>query len=170
MATRIEERAHTARGHQGFFSFPDPVNDVAARTVATGVVLQVLALLITHNRLLFLPLCYGFAVRVLAGPKISPLGLLATRVVAPKLSSHTKLVPGKPKRFAQGIGVVFSFSAAILALVSASFIPAAIVLALLGIAAGLEAGLGFCLGCKSFALLFRLGLVSYDDCPNCVIG
>ena len=152
-----------------FFGFPDPVNDVAARTVATGVVLEVIALLITHNRLIFIPLCYGFAVRLMAGPKISPLGLFATRIAAPRLPSHLKLVPGKPKRFAQGIGVVFSFSAAALALALRDFTPAAIVLGILGVAASLEAIFGFCLGCKAFAILFRLGVVKYDDCPTCVV-
>ncbi len=152
-----------------FFGFPDPVNDVAARTVAAGVVIEVIALLITRNRLIFIPLCYGFAVRLMAGPKISPLGLFATRVAAPRLANHLKLVPGKPKRFAQGIGVVFSFSAAALALLLHDFTPAAILLGMLGFAASLEAIFGFCLGCKAFAILFRLGMVHYDDCPSCVV-
>ncbi|MDA8262415.1 MAG: DUF4395 domain-containing protein [Actinomycetota bacterium] len=154
---------------RGFFSFPDPVEDVAARTVAAGVVLQVALLLLTHNRLILIPLCYGFMARVLAGPKISPLGLIATRIVAPRLEKYSKRVPGKPKRFAQGIGAALSLVAAILALGFSSFVPAAIVLACLGVAATLEAAAGFCLGCKLFALLFRLGLVAYDDCPNCVL-
>ncbi len=162
--------SQTNAERRSFFGFPDPVNDVAARTVATGVVIEVVALLLTHNRLIFIPLCYGFAVRLMAGPKISPLGLFATRIAAPRMKNHLKLVPGKPKRFAQGIGVVFSFTAAALALGLHSFAPAAVVLGMLAVAASLEAALGFCLGCKAFAILFRFGIVSYDDCPNCVIG
>ncbi len=165
---QIFEDKSVRRGRR-FFTFPDPVDEVAARTVAAGVVLQVVLLLATRNRMIFVPLCYGFLVRVMAGPKISPLGLLATKVVAPRLSAHSKPVPGKPKRFAQGIGAVMSLAAATLSLLFSSFVPAAIVLALLGVAATLESALGFCLGCKIFGWLFRLGLVSYDDCPTCMI-
>ncbi|MDA8386194.1 MAG: DUF4395 domain-containing protein [Actinomycetota bacterium] len=157
------------QGRKAFFSFPDPVDDAAARTVAAGVVLQVALLLITRDRLLLIPLCYGFMARVLSGPKISPLGLIATRIVAPRLKALSKPVPGKPKRFAQGIGAIMSLTAAILSLTVSSFVPAAIVLVFLGAAATLEAAAGFCLGCKLFALLFRIGLVGYDDCPNCVL-
>jgi hypothetical protein len=32
----------------------------------------------------------------------------------------------------------------------------------------LEAGFGFCVGCKLFALLARLGLVRPDVCVDCV--
>ena len=169
METRRIVDHKSAQRARGFFSFPDPVDEVAARTVAAGVVLQVVLLLATRNRLIFVPLCYGFLVRVMSGPKISPLGLLATRLVAPKLAKHSKPVPGKPKRFAQGIGAVMSVAAALLSLIFPSFLPAAVVLALLGVAATLESALGFCLGCKIFAWLFRLGFVSYDDCPTCVI-
>ena len=169
MDTRQTLGDKTTRRGTGFFSFPDPVDEVAARTVAAGVVLQVVLLLATRNRLIFVPLCYGFLVRVMAGPKISPLGLLATRIVAPRLARHAKPVPGKPKRFAQGIGAVMSLAAAAISLLLPSFLPAAVVLALLGVAATLESALGFCLGCKIFAWLFRLGLVGYDDCPTCVI-
>lgn len=156
-------------GKQGFFTFPDPVNEVAARVVAIGVVAQVVLLAITHNRLLFVPLCYGFLARVSSGPKISPMGIIATKLVAPRLSKYEKLVAGKPKRFAQAIGVVFSFGAAILALTFSSFTPALIVLIALGVAASLEGFLGFCLGCKIFGIAFNLGLVNYDDCPTCVV-
>jgi len=48
-----------------------------------------------------IPLAYGFWARVLTGPTLSPLGQLATRVVAPRLPVEPKLVPGPPKRFAQ---------------------------------------------------------------------
>ncbi|MDA8196914.1 MAG: DUF4395 domain-containing protein [Actinomycetota bacterium] len=160
----------TVGGKQGFFSFPDPVNEVAARAVAIGVVLQVVLLAMTHNRLLFIPLCYGFLARVSSGPKISPMGIIATKLVAPRLSRYEKLVAGKPKRFAQAIGVIFSFGAAILSVAFSSFTPALVVLIALGLAASLEGFLGFCLGCKIFGIAFNLGLVNYDDCPTCVVN
>src|SRR5205823_14473770 len=61
-------------------------------------------------------LAYGFVARVLTGPTLSPLGQLVTRVVTPWLGLPPKYVSGPPKRFAQGIGVAFSTTAAILAL------------------------------------------------------
>jgi hypothetical protein len=34
-------------------------------------------------------------------------------------------------------------------------------------AASLEAALGFCLGCKMYAVAQRVGLISDDACPEC---
>jgi hypothetical protein len=44
---------------------------------------------------------------------------------------------------------------------------ARIVVALLVVAATLEAALGFCLGCKVFALLMRAGLIPEGVCAEC---
>ncbi len=41
------------------------------------------------------------------------------------------------------------------------------VVALLGIAAFLEAAFGLCLGCKVFGLLMRLGVVPDEVCAEC---
>ena len=41
------------------------------------------------------------------------LTFLATRVVAPRLPNAERLVPGTPKRFAQGIGTALSTAAAV---------------------------------------------------------
>jgi len=65
-----------------FFSFPNPVNDAAARTVAIGVVTMALVALVTNTAWLLIPLTYGFVARVAAGPKISPLGQFAVRIAA----------------------------------------------------------------------------------------
>jgi hypothetical protein len=62
------------------FSFPNPVNEVAARLVASGVVLLSLATIVFQEPLLTLLLAYGFLARVATGPKLSPLGLLVTRI------------------------------------------------------------------------------------------
>lgn len=148
------------------FTFPNPVNDVAARTVASGVVaLSVLFLISGWVWVLFL-LAYGFWARVLAGPTLSPLGQLATRVVAPQFSGHAKMMPGPPKRFAQGIGVAFSSTALVLAL-SVGVGAAQIVIGMLSIAAVLEAALGYCLGCKIFGLLMKIGVIPASICEEC---
>jgi Domain of unknown function (DUF4395) len=148
------------------FTFPNPVNDFAARTVATGVVVMSVFYLITGWTWILIPLCFGFWARVLTGPTLSPLGQLATRVVAPRISGTPRLTPGPPKRFAQAIGVAFSTAALVLALgVGAG--PAKIVIAVLTIAAFLEAAFGFCLGCKVFAILMKLGAIPESVCAEC---
>ncbi len=150
----------------GLFTFPNPVDDAAARTVATGVVLMALGVAVLGWGWLLIPLTYGFWARVLTGPRLSPLGLFATRVAAPRLTAIHRLVPGPPKRFAQGVGVAFSTTASVLWVLGA--VPAArVVVALLAAAAFLEAAFGYCLGCKVFGLLMRTGLVPESVCEDC---
>jgi hypothetical protein len=149
-----------------FFSFPNPVNDVAARTVASGAVLMALAVAVLGWGWVLVPLTYGFVARVLAGPRISPLGQFATKVVAPRLPQYEKLMPGPPKRFAQGIGVAFSVTASVLWLAGAPT-AARIVVGMLAGAAFLEAAFGFCLGCKVFGLLMKAGVIPEDVCEDC---
>ncbi len=148
------------------FSFPNPVDEVAARTVAAGVVTLSVAYLVTGWFPLLAVLGYGFVARVASGPRFSPLGLFATRVVAPRLRSASRLVPGPPKRFAQGIGVVVSVSALIAHLLGAGSV-ATVLVGMLVIAAGLEAIVGFCLGCRIFAGLMRLGVIPDEVCADC---
>lgn len=149
------------------FTFPNPVNDYAARTVATGVVLLCVATLALRQPWILVPVAYGFWARVLSGPRFSPLGQLATRVVAPRLPREPKLVPGPPKRFAQAIGVVFSTTALVLWFGFGLYTAALVVVALLGSAAFLEAAVGLCLGCKAFAVLMRLGVIPEPVCKEC---
>ena len=52
------------------FRFPDPVNEVSARLVAAGVVVQCAAILVTGWRWLLIPLAYGFVARVATGPTL----------------------------------------------------------------------------------------------------
>jgi hypothetical protein len=149
------------------FTFPNPVNDYAARTVATGVVLMGVATIAFDQPWILILLAYGFWARVLTGPTLSPLGQLATRVVAPRLPFEPKYVPGPPKRFAQAIGVVFSSTALVLWYGSGDHTAAFVVVGLLTGAAFLEAAFGLCLGCKGFAVLMRLGVVPESVCLEC---
>ena len=149
------------------FSFPDPVNEVSARLVAAGVVVMVTLAIALDLKWLTVVLAYGFVARVATGPTFSPLGQFVTRVVTPRLGLAERPVPGPPKRFAQGVGVVFSVTALVLTLLG--YWSAAVgVLALLGTAALLESALGLCLGCKAFALLMRVGLIPPEVCERCV--
>lgn len=147
--------------------FPNPVNEVSARLVAAGVVLLATITIVFDVRWLTLVLAYGFVARVLTGPKLSPLGQLVTRVITPALDLEPRLVPGPPKRFAQGIGAAFTLTAAALAYGPDRFDLAQLVLGALVIAASLEAFVGLCLGCKAFAILMRLGVIPARICEEC---
>jgi len=148
------------------FSFPNPVNEKAARVVAGGVLVAVLLTLATSWYWLLIPLAYGFWARLLTGPTLSPLGWAAQKVIAPRLGPR-KPVPGPPKRFAQGIGAVMSSAGLVLALMLGEHAAADAVLLALVAAAGLESVFGYCLGCKLFGLLIRAGLVPETECEEC---
>ncbi len=165
MTATTQDEALTTPSTGSFFSFPNPVNEKAARVVAGGVVVMAAAMVILGWGWLLIPLTYGFIARVTTGPRFSPLGLFATRIAAPRLG-EPRLVPGPPKRFAQGVGVVFTVSASVLWILG--FPGAArIVVAMLLVAAALEAFVGLCLGCKVFALLMRVGVIPNEVCEEC---
>jgi hypothetical protein len=151
--------------------FPHPVNELAARAVAGGVLLGSIATLTlgvaADDGWLWLvaALAYGFVARVLTGPKLSPLGQLATRLVAPRLGPP-RLVAGPPKRFAQAIGAVVTVSA-VVSLAFGRPLGAEVLLGLLVVAAGLESIAGFCIGCTVFGGLMRIGLVPESTCEAC---
>lgn len=159
------------KGVLAVIGFPNPVNEKAARTVAGGVLLiailtLTLSLAVSDNWVwVSAPLAAGFIARVLTGPKLSPLGQLATRVIAPRLGAP-KLVPGPPKRFAQGVGVVFTGGATVF-VATGHPLGAQVLLGGIIIAAGLESIFGYCLGCKVFGVLMRHGLIPADTCEAC---
>ncbi len=149
-----------------FFSFPNPVNDAAARTVALGVVTMSVVALLTNTAWLLIPLTYGFVARVAAGPRISPLGQFAVRIAAPRLTKWQKPLPGPPKRFAQAMGLAFSGTATIVWL-TAGWGDARWILVPLIFAASLEGFLGYCLGCTVFGWLMRVGVIPEEICLEC---
>jgi hypothetical protein len=147
-------------------SFPNPVNEKAARVVAGVVLVTVILILATSWYWLLIPLAYGFWARVLTGPTLSPLGWMAQNVIAPRLGPK-KPVPGPPKRFAQGMGALMSTLALVFALIVGNHTAADIVLVLFLPAAGLESIVGYCVGCKMFGTLMRMGVVPQSVCEEC---
>ena len=113
-------------------------------------------------------LAYGFVARVLTGPKLSPLGQLVTRSSRPRLPVAPKLVAGPPKRFAQGIGAVFSVTTAVLALGFGFEGAADVVLGLLVVTATPRVACSpTASGCHVFALLMRTGVIPAEVCERC---
>lgn len=152
-----------------FFSFPNPVNETSARVVATGATAMAGAYAATGWAWILVPLLWGFAARVATGPRLSPLGRLATQVVTPALEGRgvvSRFVPGPPKRFAQTVGLVFSLAATVAALAGAD-IASRWIAAALAAAAFLEAAFALCLGCIMFGWLMRAGLVPESVCAEC---
>ncbi|MGH8860960.1 MAG: DUF4395 domain-containing protein [Jatrophihabitantaceae bacterium] len=154
------------------FDFPNPVNEKAARAVAGGVAVLCVAILVLTPALghawlwLTVGLAYGFLARVATGPTLSPLGQLATRVLAPRLGS-SRPVPGPPKRFAQAIGATLSVLAAITGVGLGLDAVALVLVAMILVAATLESVVGFCVGCWIFGHLMRVGVIPEDTCAAC---
>lgn len=148
------------------FRFPNPVNETSARLVAGGVVIQAVAFLVLREGWVLIPLTYGFLARVLTGPTLSPLGQLVTRVITPLVPGEGRLVPGPPKRFAQGIGATCTSIASIAWLLGAPVVSDAFV-AMIVVAATLESVFAYCLGCVIFNRLMRWGVIPDDVCAEC---
>ncbi len=150
-------------------SFPNPVNETSARLVAAGVVAQAIVFLVVREWWVLLPLTYGFLARVATGPTLSPLGQFVTRVATPWLetqlldrnpSFHSRQVPGPPKRFAQGIGLAFTAAASVAWALGATSV-AIVLIAMLAVAATLEAAFAVCLGCIAYSAIW--GCADCDD-------
>ena len=147
-------------------SFPNPVNETSARLVAGGVVILGATFVGTGNAWILVALTYGFVARVLSGPTFSPLGRLVTQVITPSLNVRHRFVPGPPKRFAQGIGAAFTLAAAVLMFADDPAL-ARVVIAMLVVAAFLEAVFAVCLGCIVFGWLMKLGVIPQGVCEEC---
>jgi hypothetical protein len=113
------------------------------------------------------PLAYGFAARVAAGPTFSPLGRLATQLVVPALPIAPRPVDGPPKRFAQGIGAALSVTAVVAHFAFGTTTVAFVMVGAIAVAATLESVFGFCVGCKMFAVLIRAGVIPESVCAAC---
>ena len=148
------------------FSFPHPVNEYAARSVAACVCILTIATIITSWLPLAIFLAYGFWARVLTGPSLSPIGQFSTRIITTKFIKSDRPVARPPKRFAQAIGVCFSTGALICLLLEIPSIAQALLI-ILAIFAFLESAFGFCAGCKTFSLLMKIGLVPAEICERC---
>jgi hypothetical protein len=99
-----------------------------------------------------------FVVGAAAGLRYAPYGLLFRCLIRPRVGPPRELEPEAPPRFAQAMGAVFAligvvgFAAGVPAL---GLLATAMALA----AAFLNAAFGFCLGCETFLLLRRAGVL-----------
>jgi hypothetical protein len=152
---------------RSLFSFPNPVNETSARLVAGAVAVLAVVAVTTREGPLLAVLAYGFVARALTGPTLSPLGLLVTRVVTPRLRVRHRYAPGPAKRFAQAIGAGFSVAATLLYYAAGAHMAAFWLAGVLAVFASLEALFGLCIGCRVFYLGIRHGLVPAAVCAEC---
>lgn len=147
--------------------FPRSVDDVSARLVAGGVVVLSAAYVASGWVPLLVLLTYGFVARTLSGPTLSPWGQVVTRVVRPRLDVAAQPTAGPPKRFAQAIGASLTLTAVVTLVLDGSDVVPRVLVGAVTVAATLEAALGFCLGCRVFALLMRVGVIPESVCEEC---
>ncbi len=146
------------------FSFPQQVNERAARVVAGVVALTLSLALVLQLPWLVPPLALGFLLRLGWGPRFSPLARVAMFSAARLWD--VRPVTGAPKRFAQGIGALCTLCASALFAAGQDRIAWSLV-GLVLLFATLEAALGFCMGCWTYARLQRIGLIPADTCTDC---
>lgn len=120
------------------------------------------AFLYFNSGWILVPLVYGFAARVLAGPTFSPLAQFVTRFATPFVERFVpagEQVPGAPKRFAQSIGLVVSSLAAVAWLLDATDVAVVLITSLV-FASTLQLS-GFCLACPVYNAIW--GCADCDD-------
>jgi len=86
--------------------------------------------------------------------------------VTPLIRREHRLVPGPPKRFAQGVGLAFTVAASVAWATGAHGASHTLIAALV-VAASLEAVLAVCLGCSVFNRLMRWHLIPASVCAEC---
>ena len=148
------------------FGFPSVVNERAARVIAGVVAVLGGVVLLTGWHVLTALMAAGFLLRVVGGPRLSPVGRLVADHVAPRLGPPIPTA-GPPKRFAQGVGLVVTTSAAVAGLGFGLTVLPAVLMSVLVFFAVLESAIGFCAGCWAFARLIAWGLVPEEVCAAC---
>ncbi|KAJ3090130.1 hypothetical protein HK102_004589 [Quaeritorhiza haematococci] len=161
-----------------FFSFPNPINtaDSVIHYTITCIWLLVGVLLnyFYGVKWVFIPLTYGFVARTLCGPRLDPQAFLVLFVLRPLLSDRweilpTSFVPGPPKRFAHVIGSTFAITTTTLIYCNQQ-IPAYAVAGCFFCAAFLGGAFNYCIACKIFYYLMRMGLVPISVCETCYVN
>lgn len=132
----------------------DTVNERVLRILAVFVVtLTAIALFIVEPWIMFF-LAVDFAVRAFSYPQFSLLRFLAQKI-SQVLKQEPVPVNAGPKRFAAGLGMVFSLLIGGL-LFTDYFFLTALAGGMLVACAVLESVAGYCVGCKIYTLQLQL--------------
>ena len=115
-------------------------------------------LLVTQSPWIILLIAADFALRGFGYARISPIARTSTALVSGFNINETMIDAG-PKRFAARLGLVFSLVISVLLFtgsatgLGACSTTACGLTAMLALFAGLEAFLGFCVGCRVYSLI-----------------
>ncbi|NEU69198.1 DUF4395 domain-containing protein [Spirosoma agri] len=131
------------------------INENKVRTIAFFVLLTGIAYIVTSYWLLPLFLTVDFALRAFDYGKFSPLAQLSDAVVK-GLNFPVRPIDQAPKRFAAGVGMVFTTAMLILHAIG---INTLILTSVLLIFAALELLAGICAGCYVYTILKRSKLI-----------
>ncbi|MCA6363322.1 MAG: DUF4395 domain-containing protein [Bacteroidetes bacterium] len=132
----------------------DTVNERVLRIIAAFVVsLTAVSLFIVEPWIMFF-LAFDFAVRAFSFPQYSLLRFLSLKI-SNALGQQPVPVNAGPKRFAAGLGMLFSMVIGVL-LFSDYFFLTALTGGMLVACAVLESVAGFCVGCKIYMLQEQL--------------
>jgi len=147
--------------------FPRVVDDVNVRLIASVVLVLAIAALALNQWWIYAVLAIDFTLRTSFGPRASPLAQVVVRFVRPRITAAVRPTPGPPKRFAACIGAALTSIAAVLWVLGVAS-PVVVMIGVIMIAfPALEAVLGFCVGCKVFGVLMKLGVVPEEICLEC---
>lgn len=126
------------------------INENKARVNAFFVLGLAVTFLLTSVWLIFALLAVDFLLRATNWAKYSPIGFLSDAVIG-QLKIKNKPVDRAPKRFAAGVGFVFTAGILILLALQQHF-AAQVLTVVLIIFACLEAFAGLCVGCYVYTL------------------
>ena len=130
----------------------------ATRFTAFFVFTALIILLATQSSWIILLIAADFALRGFGYAHISPLARASTALVS-GININETMIDAGPKRFAARLGLLFSLVISALLLtgtaahLGACSATACGLTALLALFAGLEAFLGYCVGCRVYSLL-----------------
>ncbi|MBK8469809.1 MAG: DUF4395 domain-containing protein [Actinomycetales bacterium] len=153
--------------------FPQVVDDVTVRLVATIVLIVGIVALVFGAWWLYAVLAVDFVLRSIFGPRLSPLAQVVLRLIRPAVPAQPRPTAGPPKRFVASIGAVLTTAATGFALVATATGSSSAATAVFAIGAvmvvfpALEAVAGLCIGCVVFAQLIRLGWLPERVCLEC---
>lgn len=134
------------------------VNEPVVRIVAAFVVLIVIVSFLFQLWPLAIMLGVDFMTRAFFKGQGSVLKMMA-QFLFEKSGAQPKWVDAAPKKFAAGIGMIFSFALAIGTFFDWN-VFSLIVLIIFGFCAILESALAFCVGCQVYTILKNLKIVS----------
>lgn len=135
---------------------PDKANENVLRIIAVQVIVFSLVSLVLNNYFISLFLILDFSLRSFTKGNYSPLRKIAL-YLNQFLKLEPKIIPAAPKKFAAGLGVVFSTFITISLIFNWLYLSV-ILGSLLIFCATLEGFFGVCIGCHIYSFLQKLKL------------